>query len=211
MTLLRPAYETTLCHGDHAVTLRASLRAAITISNLDGGIPAVLDHLGQGRLSTIRAIILASATDRQQAARLLSSLDGHPLRPFIDKAASACLELVAAILPTPDQAQDTTTSTTRSEAKGKPWADHFADLYGYATGWLGWPPEAAWNASADEITTAFTAHVERLVAVNGGKTDDEPASGSTAYTPERLAEIEELGQDPAFDRMGLQALKARTS
>jgi len=208
MTILRPAFETILQHGNHAVTLRASLRAAVNIDNLDGGLPAVLQRLAQGHLTTVRAMIRASATDRPQAERLLSSLNRRPLRTFMDKATPACLELIAHLLPTPD-AQAKPSSTTRAETAGKPWGEHFATLYGYATGWLRWPPETAWNASADEIEAAFRAHVEALIAKNGGK-GDEAEIGATTYTTERMAEIEELGFDPAFDRAGLRALQAKT-
>ena len=103
-------------------------------------------------------------------------------------------------------------STTRAETTGKPWAAHFTDLYRYATGWLGWTPATAWDASCDEITTAFAAHVGRLVAVNGGKRDDEaddPEGPVNVYSADRMTEIEELGHDPAFQRDKLRALKAR--
>ena len=213
MPTLRPATEIVLTHAGNSVVLRASLRAAVAIDHLDGGIPAVLERLTQGYLSTIRAVIRAAATDRQQAERFLSSLDGHPLRPFMDEATPACLATVAAVLPSPEDDQAKPSSTTCTETTGKPWADHFADLYRYATGWLSWTPEAAWNASADEITTAFAARVDHLIAVNGGKRDDDQdddqAGPVDVYTPEKMREIEELGRDPAFQRDKLRALKAR--
>lgn len=46
-----------------------------------------------------------------------------------------------------------------------------------------------------------------LKAVFGINDTAEPIPET--YTPERLAEIEANGFDPAFDRAGLQALKAR--
>jgi|GEM_PF-581767 len=215
MTSLRPAFETILRHSDHAVTLRASLRAAVNITTLDGGLPAVLERLARGHLSTVKAVIRASATDRHQAERFLSGIDRQPLRPFLEEAQAACLALVAAILPTPDaQAKETTTSPRTQEA-AEPWAEHFTSLYQFATGWLGWTPATTWDASCDEINTAFAAHVDRLVAVNGGKRDDDQddqgdqAGPVSIYTPERMAEIEELGRDPAFQRDKLRTLKAR--
>ena len=96
MTTLRPCTEIALTHAGNSVVLRASLRAAVNIDNLDGGLPAVLDRLARGHLSTVKAVIRASASDRHQAERFLSSFDGHPLRPFLDDATPACLALVAA-------------------------------------------------------------------------------------------------------------------
>ena len=212
MTTLRPCTEIALTHAGNSVVLRASLRAAVNIDNLDGGLPAVLDRLAGGHLSTVKATIRAAATDRHQAERFLSSLDGQPLRPFLEEAAPACVALVAATLPSPEDDQAKPRSTTRAETTGKPWAAHFTDLYRYATGWLGWTPATAWDASCDEITTAFAAHVGRLVAVNGGKRDDEaddPAGPVNVYSADRMTEIEELGHDPAFQRDKLRALKAR--
>lgn len=210
---LRPCTEIALTHAGNGVVLRASLRAAVNIDNLDGGLPAVLDRLARGHLSTVKAVIRASASDRHQAERFLSSFDGHPLRPFLDDATPACLALVAAILPAPDEDQVKPNSTTRTETADKPWAAHFTELYRFATGWLGWTPATAWDASCDEITTAFAAHVDRLVAVNGGKRDDdqddEPEGPVNVYSAEKMREIEELGHDPAFQLDKLRALKAR--
>lgn len=213
MTTLRPAFEIALTHAGNSVVLRASLRAAVAIDLLDGGLPAVLDRLAKGHLTTTRAVIRATATDRHQAERFLSSLDGHPLRPFLEEAAPACVALVAATLPSPEDDQAKPSSTTRTETAGQPWAQHFTTLYQFATGWLGWTPATAWDASCDEITVAFAARVDHLIAVNGGKRDDDQdddqAGPVNVYTPERMAEIEELGHDPAFQRDKLRALKAR--
>lgn len=213
MTTLRPAFEIALTHAGNSVVLRASLRAAVAIDLLDGGLPAVLERLKRGHLSTVKATIRAAATDRQQAERFLSSLDGHPLRPFLEEAAPVCFALAVATLPSPEDHQAKPSSTIRAETTGKPWAAHFTDLYRYATGWLGWAPVTAWDASCDEITTAFAAHVDRLVAVSGGKhdvdQDDDQAGPADVYTPEKMREIEELGHDPAFQRDKLRALKAR--
>lgn len=207
MTTLRPAYEATLCHGDHAVTLRASLRAAVALDNLPGGFPALVEQIAGQNLTTIKVTIRAAAPDRQQAERLLSSLDGAPLQPFMAKAQPACLALIAAILPQPSEAAESRTSAPKGEPK--PWAEHFAELFAYGTGWLGWAPDTVWNASADELTAAFEAHVERLIAMNGGSTTDDP-DDDPAKEAQRQANID-AGLDPDFDRNALRALKAKMS
>lgn len=88
---------------------------------------------------------------------------------------------------------------------------YFQSLYDYATGWLGWTPAETWEASPVEIEVAFAAHVDRLIKMTPGASTESrtTAAASPAYTPERLREIEELGHNPAFDREGLRALKAR--
>ena len=52
------------------------------------------------------------------------------------------------------------------------------------------------------------AHADRLIAMNGGTKDENPDdNGVSIYSAERLAEIEELGFDPAFDRAALHKLR----
>lgn len=78
----------------------------------------------------------------------------------------------------------------------------------------GLTPETTWNASIAEITAAFEAHTERLIAMNGGSRDSDTdhagtPTASNIYSAEQLAQIEEQGFDPAFDRQALRQLKAR--
>ena len=37
-----------------------------------------------------------------------------------------------------------------------------------ATGWLGWSPSDALNTPIPQIRIAYEAHIEKLIAVNGG-------------------------------------------
>lgn len=208
MPSLRPAYEVILTHAGNSVVLRASLRAASALEALPGGLPAVLDQIAGQNLTTIKATIRACATDAMQAETFITSLHDQPLQRVTERAQSAILDVVAHILPANKEAASDSPS-----ASAVPWAKHFADLFGFGTGWLGWPPETVWNASIAEIETALEAHVKKLVAMAGGEGDDTtgkatPKAGNI-YSAERLAEIEELGHDPAFDRQGLRALQAR--
>ena len=206
---LQPAYETTLRHGDHAVTLRASLRAAVALDQLPGGIPGAWDSLMRQSYTGIRAVMLATATDRAAAFSILSSLSSKPLAPFLNHAQAACLHLLTALLKTGDD--DAAEASSQGGASGKPMPlrEYFAKLYEFATGWLGWPPSEVWNASPAEIEAAFLAHTDRLLKTTPGAIPSDDAVPGDVYTSERLREIEELGHDPAFDRAALQALKAR--
>ena len=89
--------------------------------------------------------------------------------------------------------------------------EYHARLFEIATGWLGWAPEDAWNATIPEIIAAQRGRTDLITDVLKavfGATEDQ-TDPPTNYTPERLAEIEELGHDPAFDRSGLAALKQK--
>lgn len=200
---LQPAYETTLRHGNHAVTLRASLRAAVALDNLPGGIPGAWDSVMRQTYTGIRAVILATAADLAGAFALLASLSDKPLAPFLGHAQAACLDLLRNLLPQPE---DTPKATT---AKPITLREYLAELFRFGTGWLGWTPAEVWNVSPAEIEAAFAAHVDQLVKMTPGATPSDKADTSDVYTPERLREIEEMGHDPAFDREALRALKAR--
>lgn len=194
----RRAYEeVTIAHGGNAVTLRPSLRAA-TILEERFGIPALFRALDDLNLTIISEIILMLSTSHQDAAAFLSSLRGRPLLPFFLSVRAPLSELVSMLTPAPDP------KAKHKSTTGKPvtWAEVFAALYDRATGWLGWTPEQAWNATPTEIDRAYRAHLEKLKAVHGGTNDKEA-------DPEQIERNIAAGLDPEFDRAGLHALKGR--
>ncbi len=94
---LRPAPEILLRHGDYAVTLRASLRVAVALETLPGGIASLWDDIARQKLTALHAVIRASATDRPEAERLLAFAATHPLAHFSHNAQAACLALLVSI------------------------------------------------------------------------------------------------------------------
>ncbi|MET3925992.1 hypothetical protein [Devosia sp. 2618] len=93
---------------------------------------------------------------------------------------------------------------------GKPITptEYHTQLFEIATGWLGWTAAEAWNATPAEIIAAQNGHVAYL-KMTGVLVPVEGAKEPDIYTAEQLKEIEEGGLDPAFDRDGLAALKAK--
>ena len=53
-----------------------------------------------------------------------------------------------------------------------PYPEYHAKLYRIGTGWLGWSPETTWDATAAEITEAYSGQLEKLRAIHGGKDDE---------------------------------------
>ncbi len=184
-------------YGGNAVFLRPSLRAAIHLERLHGGFPALLRKIEEFYTLTIWQVITAGA-GRAATEPLFAYVAAHPLKHFQNAAQAACIELVAAFFP----ASPETDAERPSTATPTPWADLFKELYGFATGWLHWTPETAWNATPQEITDAFTAHMAKLKAIHGEA--DQETTGPTA---EQCKQNEALGLDPEFDRAGLRALK----
>lgn len=202
---VQPAPEVLLCCGTHAVTLRASLRAAIALESLPGGIALVWEDTARQKLTTLHAVIRAAATDRAGAERLLAHAATSPLAHFALTAQAACLALLSGFLKADDQGE----ATPSGDGPIKPLRDYFADLFSYGTGWLGWPPSEVWNASIAELECAFLAHVDRLVKMTPGASADGKQAGDGDYTPDQLRQIDDQGFDPAFDREALRALKSR--
>lgn len=212
MTGPRAYQEITLTHESHAVRLVPSLRAASYLERLHDGFPALLDKIRQFDTRTIAAIITAFAADKEAAQALFLHAATQPLSDFKEAAQGSVIALIAALLPTATEAPGTPGATPGTPATPQPWAEVFAELFGLATGWLGWTPAAAWQATPQEITDAFAAHVEKLKAIHGaGDADQDAAGNSEIYTPERHAQIVEQGFDPAFDRAGLADLKAMSA
>jgi len=196
MTYQRPAYEqVSIEHDGHVVVLRPTLRAAATLE-ARYGFPAIFRGLDELNLTIIADTILtASSTGQGGAAFLRSEAAGRPLSPFFLAVKQPLAELVSMFFPAPVQSLD-----TAPQPLGETKIDMrnvYRDLYRVATGWLGWTPEQAWNATPTEINEAF---IGRFGTGEGSK---------KAPDPEQAARNIAEGLDPEFDRAGLQALKAK--
>lgn len=199
--------EVTIRHDGHVVTLRPSLRAAVTIERLHGGWEGTLLRLSQFHHATMWALIRASAVSQKAAEALLIYMCDIPLQRVEAALAAPLRELCTLFLATSSGEAD------RSDAPPVSWQDAYAQLFRIGTGWLGWAPAETWAATPNEIAQAFEGKVAQLKAMNG-VSDETDGNGSRndhvgTYTPERLREIEDLGHDPAFDREALRALKAK--
>jgi hypothetical protein len=202
---LRPAYdEITLALGlGISVRLRPSLRAAARLA----APPDLSQRVAEFHLGTIREIILAAAIDRQEATAFLDQIGRMPLKIVADAITAPLVLFLGSFAPAEDR-------TDEEAPSGPPvaWHDVMKTLYRGATGWLHWTPEAAWNATPTEITEAFAGWVEKRKAMaprEPGTHEERRPSQPNAYSADQLRKIEEQGFDPAFDREGLHALKAK--
>ncbi|MBX5179422.1 hypothetical protein HJB77_24620 [Rhizobium lentis] len=167
MTYERPAYEqVTIAHGGNTVMLRPSLRAAATLVERHG-FPGLFRALDELNLTIISEIILAGSTNRQDAAAFLLSHAGKPLFPFLVAVRQPLAELISMFMPAPHPIAQP------SKGKAVSWTEAYAGLFGYATGWIGWTPEAAWNATPTEIDRAYVAHLDMLKAIHGSAEQEQ--------------------------------------
>ena len=202
----RPAYEqVTIAHGGNTVTLRPSLRTAITLE-ARFGFPALFRALEDGSFTIISEIIVAASSSATDGAAFpLSEAAGRPLNSFMGAARMPLAQLVSMLMPAPVQSLDTKPKVIANPGKSVAWADYYADLYEKATGYLGWTPEQAWNATPTEIERAYSGLVAKLKAIHGSGDDKEEKQTD----PEQAARNVEAGLDPDFDRSALHALRAK--
>lgn len=208
MTPLARLEEVTVRHAGLSVTLRPSLQAAMTLERLHDGWSGFLLSLDQFQLTTVQALIRASAVSSSAAEALLSSLATEPLEQIKATLEGPCVALMRMFLNLSDDDEGQGAETPKQKGKALSWSDAYAELYQIGTGWLGWTPQETWAATPTEITEAFKGKLAMLKAIHGSA-EEEPAQPSNDYTPERLKEIDALGYDPAFDRQKLQGLKAK--
>ena len=197
--------QVTLRHGQLAVVLRPTLRAAIQLERLHGNWSGFLLRLDQTHLATVRAFIEASAVNHDAAEAFLTSFENVPLRIIKEAVTGPLSELVALLLA--PMTENRAGEVKAANSKPKPWSEAYAELFRFGTGWLGWTPAETWAATPTEIAQALEGQMQKLIAMNGGSESSEQEP-KNEYTPERLKEIEELGFDPAFDRAALHKLKA---
>jgi len=184
-----------------AYELRPSLRASMRL---------VRRHGLSGLLAAVQGFNLTVITDMLREAaikpsRLLAEIAAIGLGSVRNRLTGPLAAFVLAIAGIdPDDAKPPE-ATTGKPADPEPV---FAQLFGIATGWLGWTPEEAWNATPAEIIAARAGRTDLITDVLKavfGTTDEK--TSATTYTADQLAKIEEQGRDPAFDRSGLHGLK----
>lgn len=205
MTYKRPAYEEVrITLGGSTVTLRPTLRAAVTLE-ARYGFPTMFRALEEGSFTIISEIILAASSPATDGATfLLSEAAGRSLSSFIGRSRIPLAELVSMLMPAPDPQA----TNLRPSGKSIAWGEFYAHQFEQATGWLGWTPEQAWNATPTEIDRAYTGYIAKLKAIHGSGEDDKQASAK-APDPEQAARNVADGLDPEFDRNALRALKAK--
>ncbi|MCF8483827.1 MAG: phage tail assembly chaperone [Rhodobacteraceae bacterium] len=192
-----------LVHGFYTVRLRPSLRAAMQLERLHDGFAPLFDRLSAFNLATVQQIILATATDPDQAERFLASFATTPLQRLAEITQAPLADLITGFLPRSPKG-DT------AQGRAVPWSDAYAQLYRFGTGWLQWTPEQTWAATPAEILEAVEGHIGKLKAMNGRTEDNgDLVQGDEIYTADRLHQIAEQGFDPEFDRAGLHALKGK--
>lgn len=181
---MRLADETKITVGSKTFTLRPLLRAAVRLHEDYNGLHNLYIAIGSGGVSAALDLISAACADPRLVVLLAYEVDKHALENSIWSIRE---QLQAFVLKL--SGHDGDDSEPASSGKPMPYDEYFTTLYRIATGWLGWEPNAAWDATPAEIIEAQKGRVELLRAIFGG--EDKPESQS--LTPDLRDRLNAIG------------------
>jgi hypothetical protein len=179
----RLADETKIMVGSKTFVLRPTLRAAASLHRDYDGLQNLYAALGSGSVTASLALISAACADPRLAVLLAYESDKHALTNSVWAIRE---QLQAFVLKL--SGYDDVDGEPAPTGKPMPYDEYFTTLFRIATGWLGWEPEAAWNATPAEIIEAQKGRIELLRAIFGGS-DKEESEGLTPALRDRLNAI----------------------
>ena len=155
--------------------LRPTLRAAMRLNRRFGGLDKLAAAIADENVSVMAAIIAEAEDDPSDLPEIIAGMVAAPLHEAVAALKEPLLRFVAQLFGFDPEAADDD-KPDAADAAPVTFAEHYARLYRMATGWLGWPPETAWDATPAEITEAAKGRTELLKAIFGGS--DKPAEQS---------------------------------
>lgn len=188
------APEVAVSMGPWLLRLRPSLRCACRLHDRHGGFEPLARAIVDGAVHVMADVIAEGAPGQFDStaaieAALLDNLDQ------LDAIIPQLFAFLFALCGLDSDAPATPADPVSSTANLMSLPDFYKRLFRIATGWLGWPPETAWNATPSEILEAYTGRTELLGAIFGGPQKDNPDTSTPNINDE-------------LDSEGLQALKA---
>lgn len=148
-----------------SATLRPSLRAAYHLQRRHG-FPALITAVIEGDLSRIADMISFGSTDASALPAFLREIEQRGAMR-VDLIRPALFAFIGALIGR-DETDDAPTS-----GKTITFEEHFTGLFEIGTGWLGWSPEATWNATPGEIIAAQRGLIAKLKAIHGSTDTDQ--------------------------------------
>lgn len=178
--------DTIITIAGEAVRLRPSLRAAMRLEGRFGGFRPLLQGVLDGSITTISAIF-AECGDHPAPESQIAAPGLEPLRDRIERITPAIVAFIfdlADVAPPNAEPVEPVPGTDQISL-----SKAFADIFGIATGVLGWTPATAWSATPAEIWTALDAHTAMLRAQNGIPDPKSPGSEPGHLDSAGLAEL----------------------
>jgi hypothetical protein len=160
--------ETAISLDNETIHLRASLRAAFRLEQMYDGFQNLCEAIARCDLAASVDLIKAGTADPAAVDHYFNYLAANPMGEAVLAMREPLLQFVLLLSGADERSDGEPTGTPI------PFGEYFTKLYRIATGWLGWTPEQAWNATPAEIIEAQRGRLEMLAAIFGsGKSQDE--------------------------------------
>lgn len=164
--------------GREQFRLRPTLRAAYRLEK-QWGLSRLVDDLKAGCVRAIVAIIREAAPD-SDFARFIGEWDDVPLGFRLHQNGPLYGPLIGYLVTLSGyDHEEPATGEAQDDAEPMPLADYYERLFRIATGWLGWTPHDAWEATPGEIVEAYKGRNEMLRAIFGGSDDKQAKLAKT--------------------------------
>jgi hypothetical protein len=185
------ADEITIRIGDAVVRLRPSLRAALRLERRYG-FDRLARAVADGNLSVIADVIREAGDRPSSIPEIVESIGKHSLRIGVERIAGPIVDFVFTLAGVEhhDGEDDRPAETAGARMT---FGEYHEQLYRIATGWLGWTPETAWNATPTEIIEAQKGRVELLRSIfGGGESESTPGEHTEAEVVSGWANLKML-------------------
>jgi hypothetical protein len=158
--------KNTIAFTPGAIVLRPSLRAAFRLERKYNGFHNLFNAVLSGTLTAISDVLKEGTGTTSALTDYLDQADGESLMVKLDLLVAPIGNFVLALAGSEH-------NQNLAIGEPMPFVEYHTKLFGIATGWLGWSPEQAWNATPAEILEAQKSHREKLVLIYGGKNDED--------------------------------------
>ncbi|MDF1600170.1 hypothetical protein PZ895_10315 [Mesorhizobium sp. YIM 152430] len=118
-------------------------------------------------MAVVADLIEHGSNDAAALAALVRDIEKNGVLK-LDRLKPALMQYIAALI-----GADADETPETSPSKAMTFAEFFESCFEIGTGWLGWTPEATWNATPGEIIAAQRGLIAKLKAIHGS-TEDEP-------------------------------------
>lgn len=188
--------------GGEVIELRPTLRAATRIARQFDGFAGGFDAIRSGNVTAMASIMREGAGGHSDMPDLFAEIGLVGLRMTLEEVSEPLALFVLALAGADDQEA----STNNPQAEPSSFADYFRQLFQIATGWLGWSPADAWNATPAEIAAAYAGKIEMLKAIYGAA----DASGTSSTDPTYFADPNAKPDHRSIADLKAELLMART-
>jgi hypothetical protein len=153
--------------GRETLYLRPTLRAAFRLEQKYDGFENLIRAIYTGNLAAYCDVIREGTGQRTALTDYLETAGDTPLVVSLDLLVEPIRDFIVSLMG------DAGIALEPSNIAPMSFREYHTRLFRIATGWLGWSPDDAWNASPAEILEAYQGRTEMLAAVFGGKKQDD--------------------------------------